>query len=109
MDREFAVWVGIDWGYDAHQVCVLDAASVTPRQSTVAHSGAALAEMADALLTAADGDPSRIAVAIEVPRGPVVETLLDRSIPVFAVNPKQLDRLRDRHTSAGANDDRRVA
>ena len=106
MDREFAVWVGIDWGYDAHQVCVLDAASVTPRQSTVAHSGAALAEMADALLTAADGDPSRIAVAIEVPRGPVVETLLDRSIPVFAVNPKQLDRLRDRHTSAGAKDDR---
>src|SRR5207247_9053952 len=55
----------------------------------------------------ADGGPERIAVAIEGPRGPVVETLLERGFHVFAINPKQLDRFRDRHSPAGAKDDRR--
>lgn len=102
----FTRFVGIDWGYESHQVCILDAEGVLVRQLPVPHSGAALAQMCDQLIAMADGDPSRIAVAIEVPRGPVVETLVDRSIAVFAVNPKQLDRFRDRHTSAGAKDDR---
>ncbi len=49
------------------------------------------------------------AVAIEVPRGAIVEGLLDRGFHVFALNPKQLDRFRDRHSVAGAKDDRRDA
>jgi RNA polymerase sigma factor (sigma-70 family) len=44
-----------------------------------------------------------------VPHGPVVETLLERGFSVHAVNPKQLDRFRDRFTVAGAKDDRRDA
>jgi hypothetical protein len=51
------------------------------------------------------GDFGRIAVAIEVPRGAVVESLLEKGAAVFAINPKQLDRFRDRHTVAGAKDD----
>jgi len=35
--------------------------------------------------------------------------LLDRGIHIFSLNPKQLDRFRDRHTVAGAKDDRRDA
>src|SRR5271166_5665491 len=50
-----------------------------------------------------------IAVAIEAPHGPVVEILLERRFQVDTVNPKQLDRFRDRHTVAGAKDDRRDA
>jgi hypothetical protein len=50
-----------------------------------------------------------VAVAIEVPRGAVVATLVERGLQVFALNPTQLDRLRDRHTVAGAQDDRRDA
>ena len=53
--------------------------------------------------------PAQVAIAIEVPRGPVVESFLERNYAVFAVNPKQLDRFRDRHTVAGAKDDRRDA
>jgi transposase len=48
-------------------------------------------------------------VAIEVPHGPVVDALLDRGFAVHAINPKQLDRLRDRFSVAGAKDDRRDA
>jgi hypothetical protein len=39
----------------------------------------------------------------------VVDTLLERGFHVFALNPKELDRFRDRYTVAGANDDRRDA
>jgi transposase len=48
-------------------------------------------------------------VAIEVPHGPVVDALLDRGFAVYAINPKQLERLRDRISVAGAKDDRRDA
>ena len=50
-----------------------------------------------------------IAVGIETPRGALVDTLLEQGFCVFAVNPKQLDRFRDRFTAAGAKDDRRDA
>src|SRR4029077_4959672 len=41
--------------------------------------------------------------------GPIVETLLGRGFQVYAINPKQLERFRDRFTVAGAKDDRRDA
>jgi transposase len=44
-----------------------------------------------------------------VPHGPVVDVLLDRGFIVHSINPKQLDRLRDRFSVAGAKDDRRDA
>jgi transposase len=52
---------------------------------------------------------SRVAVAIESPRGALVDTLMELGLAVFAINPRQLDRFRDRHTVAGAKDDRRDA
>jgi Transposase len=39
----------------------------------------------------------------------VVETLVERGFQVYAINPKQLDRCRDRPSLAGAKDDRRDA
>src|SRR3954470_22057466 len=54
-------------------------------------------------------NPGSVAVAIEVPHGPVVDALLDRGFAVHAINPKQLERLRDRVSLAGAKDDRRDA
>jgi Transposase len=50
-------------------------------------------------------DPDLVAVAIEVPHGPVVDAWQDRGFAVHAINPKQFD-----HSSvAGAKDDRRDA
>lgn len=106
---EFDIWVGIDWGSETHQVCVVDSARNVLLECAVAHSGQALGDLAEKLVTVTKGKPERLAVAIEVPRGAVVETLLERGFGVFAINPKQLDRFRDRHTVAGAKDDRRDA
>src|SRR5207237_9706912 len=43
------------------------------------------------------------------PRLRRVDALIDRGFVVYAINPKQLDRLRDRFSVAGAKDDRRDA
>jgi transposase len=102
-------FVGIDWGCERHHVCLLDAAGTVIDERAFAHGGAGLAELCGWLLASSRAEPSVIAVAIEIPHGPVVETLLDRGFQVYAVNPKQLDRLRDRFTVAGAKDDRRDA
>jgi transposase/transposase IS116/IS110/IS902 family protein len=102
-------FVGIDWGSQQHQVCVLDRDRRRVGERAVDHDGASLARLADWLWTVSAGQPQRVAVAIEVPRGAIVEGLLERSFHVFAINPKQLDRFRDRHSVAGAKDDRRDA
>jgi len=38
------------------------------------------------------------ACRIETPHGPIVEALLERGFNVYSINPKQLDRFRDRLT-----------
>jgi hypothetical protein len=53
--------------------------------------------------------PEQIAVAIEVNHGAVIEALLAKGLRLYSINPKLLDRLRDRFSMAGAKDDRRDA
>jgi len=101
-------FVGVDWGNETHQVCMVDPEGKEVAQRSFRHGGGGLAEMV-AWLRERCADVSRVGVAIEVPHGPVVDTLLDAGCQVFSINPKQLDRFRDRHTVAGAKDDRRDA
>lgn len=99
---------GIDWAAENHQLCIIDAAGGVRSEQQIAHSGAGLRELV-AQLARMSADPARVAVAIEVPRGAIVDALLAHGFHVFAVNPKQLDRFRDRYSVAGAKDDRRDA
>ena len=102
-------FVGIDWGSEKHQVCVLDGDRRRVGERVVEHDGASLTQLAAWLWALTRGQPQRVAVAIEVPRGAIVEGLIERGFHVFAMNPKQLARFRDRHTMSGAKDDRRDA
>jgi transposase len=100
------LFAGIDWARELHEVCVLDAAGQVVERRRFQHGGAGLEALCEWLLELAKGDTERVGVAIEVPRGAVVETLLGRDFTVYEVNPKQLDRFRDRFTMAGSKDDR---
>ena len=93
-----------------HHVCVLrsDGAGVWATARS-AHSGEGLAELTGWLLGQGESDPTKVQVGIEVPRGAVVETMLERGFQVRVINPKQLERFRERYTVAGAKDDRRDA
>lgn len=102
-------FVGIDLGQWQHVVCVLEIIADSLTQASFEHSLRGLSDMLDWLLNFAEQQPERIAVAIEKPHGAVVETLLDAGIAVFAINPKQVDRFRDRHSMSGAKDDSRDA
>ena len=109
MSTDVRFFVGIDWASETHQVCLVAADGKIIGERAFAHGGAGLAEMCDWLVTTSGEEPPKIAVAIEAPHGPIVEILLERRFQVDAVNPKQLDRFRDRFTVAGAKDDRRDA
>lgn len=107
MDGNYQHFIGVDWASVEHEVHAMNATGARVGASSFKHSGDGLADLCAWLHKL--GDPASIAVAIEVPHGAVVETLLDRGFAVFAINPKQLDRFRDRFTVAGAKDDRRDA
>jgi transposase len=109
MHTDFQFFVGIDWDTERHRVCLMNAAGNTLAERWVEHSGSSLAELGDWLRQQTLTAPDALAVAIEIPRGAVVETLLEHGCAVFAINPKQLDRFRDRYSPAGAKDDRRDA
>jgi hypothetical protein len=90
-------------GTIAHQVALLDGQRVLRAERAIAHEAVALHALTEWLRQLAGGEPARVAVTLEVPRG--ADMLLDRCFHVFALNPKRLDRFRDRYTVAGAKDD----
>lgn len=110
MIDQVCAFAGVDWGSEEHCVFLTDALGEKLGLRTFKHSGQGLAEMADWLMKASRADhPEQVFVAIEVPHGPVVEALLERGFGVHALNPKQMDRFRDRFTMSGAKDDSRDA
>ena len=103
-------YAGVDWASESHHVFLTDGAGRRIGEKIFKHSGDGLAEMAAWLLSASGAaSSSQIYVAIETPHGPVVETLIERGFTIHAINPKQMDRFRDRFTLAGAKDDSRDA
>ena len=103
-------YAGVDWASESHHVFLTDDEGRRTGEKIFRHGGEGLAELT-AWLMAISGaaEPNQIAIAIEVPHGPVVETLIERGFCVHAINPKQMDRFRDRFTLAGAKDDSRDA
>src|SRR5215211_3251108 len=109
MTSEMRRWfAGVDWGSEKHQVCLLDDAGAVVGERAFRHDAAGLAALCDWLVSVA-GDAAAVAVAIEVPHGPVVDVLLDRGVAALAVTPTQLERFRDPFSVAGAKADRRDA
>ena len=109
MVRQHACFAGVDWASETHHVCVVSEGGAKREERTFRHGGAGLAEMAEWIAARGGGAAGDIPVAIEVPHGPVVESLMDRGFPVYSINPKQLDRFRDRFSPAGAKADSRDA
>jgi transposase len=105
MEETYRYFVGIDWATEKHDVCVVDREGRVVAKREVEHGGEPLRAFFDELVKLAEGRPEQVAVAIETPRGAVVESMVERGFHVYAINPKQLDRFRDRHNVAGAKDD----
>jgi transposase len=107
--HEFAAYVGLDWGTQSHEACMMNAGGEVLWSRSIEHNGLAIRTLLQAVDESAKVPPDSIAIGIEVPHRPLVEACLEHGYAVFAINPKQLDRFRDRHSVAGAKDDRHDA
>jgi transposase len=101
------LFVGDDWAEDHHDIEIQDelgrrlAKARLPEGVTgMARLHALLGEYADA-----GAEPDRVVVGIETDRGPWVRALVAAGYQVFAVNPLQAARFRQRRSVSGAKSD----
>jgi predicted NBD/HSP70 family sugar kinase len=69
--------VGIDWGSETHQVAVLDSEGRLIWEGAVPHREEGVRQLLDQLRVLSDDELETVAVAIEMPRGAVVEALVE--------------------------------
>jgi transposase len=103
------ITVGIDWATRNHEVCALDGTGCILGRRPFPNTPEGLDALLARVLGHAGGDRAALSAAIERPDGLVVEALLEYDLTVFTLNPKQLDRFRDRFHPSGAKDDRHDA
>ncbi len=96
--------VGVDWAEAQHAVCLLDPDGTVVRRLTIPHAAAGLARLREAI-AAAEAEPAAVLVAIERPDGLLVDALLEAGYVVYALNPKAVDRYRERTRVAGGKTD----
>lgn len=97
-------YLGIDWATEIHNVALLDETGAVIREWQVKHDAESVVELLRVL--AEEGGPEMVKVSIEAGAPLVTDQLLEAGYPVYALNPKQADRFRDRFTVAGSKDDR---
>ncbi len=101
------LFVGDDWAEDHHDVEVQDEAGRRLGRARLPEGVAGIArlhELVGAHL-GEDAGPGQVAVGIETDRGPWVQALLAAGYVVYAVNPRQAARFRERHGASGAKSD----
>ena len=100
----YKLFVGIDWGHKVHAVEVIDGARTRLMSLEVTQDGKSIWELVDKL-SSLGAEHGKVAVGVESHTGALVEALVGSDLDVYTLNPKQLDRFRDRHTLAGCKDD----
>lgn len=97
-------YIGVDWADAEHAVWVEDDAGTKVMSRPVSQSVEGLAEFGR-WLDERRATGRELWAAIEKPEGRIVDFLLDHGVLVFAINPKALDRARDRFRVSGAKSD----
>jgi transposase len=95
--------VGVDWGGNAHAVCVIDAKGQVRDQFAVGHDRAGLATLVARLQQ--HGAAAEIAIAIERPSGLLVDALVEAGFRVVPIHPNLLKACRPRYRAVAAKSD----
>jgi transposase len=101
------LFVGDDWAETHHDVELMDAAGRRLARARLPEGVAGIARL-HAMLGEQLGeaaDAAEVVVGIETDRGPWVQALIAAGYRVFAVNPLQAARYRERHSVSGAKSD----
>ena len=101
------LFVGDDWAEAHHDVELQDEQGTVLARRRLPEGVAGLAQLhaliADHL--GEDEDPDAVLVGIETDRGPWVQALITAGYVVYAINPMQVSRYRERHSTSGAKSD----
>jgi transposase len=96
-------FAGIDWADTHHDVLVIDDTSRQVGSCHVTHTVEGLRQLQDFLLSISGPErKEEMACIIETTHGLLIAALLEAGFPVYAVNPKTVDRHR---SAAGAKTD----
>jgi transposase len=96
-----SIFVGLDWAYRSHAVCVLDGHGQVLKRLSIAHDREGLAQLLACLRTFGQELP----IAIERPSGVLVDVLLEVGHRVFAIHPNAVKASRPRYRSSNAKSD----
>jgi hypothetical protein len=103
------LFVGDDWAEDHHDVEVQDATGRRLGKARLPEGVAGIARLHGLIGEFTDPDDEagagQVLVGIETDRGPWVAALVAAGYRVFAVNPMQVARYRERHSTSGAKSD----
>lgn len=97
-------YMGVDWADQGHAVWVGDEAGAKIAEMQVEHTAEGLSEFGR-WLHERRAEEIELWAAIEKPEGRVIDFLLDHGVVVFPINPKALDRARDRFRMSRAKSD----
>jgi hypothetical protein len=101
------LFVGEDWAEDHHDVELMDAAGRVLARKRLPEGVAGMARLHE--LTGqhldVDAEDAEVVIGIETDRGPWVTALAAAGYVVYAVNPLQASRYRERHGVSGAKSD----
>jgi transposase len=101
------LFVGDDWAEDHHDVELMDEAGRRLAKARLPEGVAGIARLHAMIAEqlGEDTDTAEVLVGIETERGPWVTALLAAGYTVYAVNPLQAARYRERHAVSGAKSD----
>jgi transposase len=97
-------YLGVDWADQSHQLYVGDESGRKIKELEVQQTAEELATLGR-WFDESRGQGIELWAAIEKPEGRIVEFLLDHGVVVYPVNPKALDRARDRFRMSPSKSD----
>jgi transposase len=101
------LFLGDDWAEDHHDVEVQDHTGRRLGKARLPEGVGGIARL-HALIAEHAGDgvePDQVWIGIETDRGPWVSALVSAGYRVYAINPRQVARFRERHSTSGAKSD----
>ncbi len=101
------LFLGNDWAEAHHDIELVDESGrrLARRRLPEGVQGLAALHALIADHLDEDAEPDQVVVGIETDRGPWVQALIAAGYTVYAINPRQVARYRERHGTAGAKSD----
>jgi transposase len=98
------LYIGIDWADDHHDIHVTDDSAETLDNFRIPHSREGI-EKLNKRVSKFRGDSTTVLVALESHRGLLIYALVEAGYVVYPINPKSMDRYRDRYRMSSSKSD----